>query len=125
MVLISMADGDIDDSEVKMISSIYGKIAGQELDEKSILEEALSAKKEGLSVTDYLLTVSPFLNDSGKERIIRAAFFVAAADGEFHDEEVKLLEEMAGALEISQAHFKGIVAELLKGLEPAGTIEEG
>jgi hypothetical protein len=52
---------------------------------------------------------------------VRAAFFVAAADGKITDEESALMAELGTALELSPAHFKGIIDELL---QPAATPPE-
>jgi tellurite resistance protein len=44
---------------------------------------------------------------------VKAAFFVAAADGRVTEEETSLLAELASALEMSPAHFKGAIDQLL------------
>jgi tellurite resistance protein len=112
MVLMMLADGVIDDEEVATICEIYGRLAETELTPAKVREEASDAQREGLDVHTYLKSLVGSLNDSGKEMVVKAAFFVAAADGNVSPEERQLLDEIGKALEMSTAHFRGVVAEL-------------
>jgi tellurite resistance protein len=115
MVLMMLADGVIDDDEVTTICEIYGRLADAELTEQGVRTEAADAQREGQSVHEYLQSLLGSLNDAGKEMVVKAAYFVAAADGVIADEERQLLNEIGKALEMSTAHFKGVLAELGDG----------
>ena len=60
------------------------------------------------------LRIIDMVNESGKEIVIRAAFLVAAADGEFHDDEKALLAEIGQALDMSDAHLKGVISSVIQ-----------
>ena len=54
-------------------------------------------------------------NPTNKNKlIIKAMYFIAAADGNFDDKEGELLMETAGVLEMTPAHVKGVLSELDK-----------
>jgi tellurite resistance protein len=112
MVLMMLADGKIDEEEISTIQTVYGKIAKKDVARTEVEREIEAAKKDGRGLQPYLKSVVGRLNDSGKEIVIKAAIFVAAADGKVTDEETTLLAELASALEMSPTHFKSVIAEM-------------
>jgi len=112
MVMMMLADGVIDENEIKTIQEVFGKIAKRDIQRPEIEKEIAAAKAGGPSVEEYCKKMSGFLNDAGKEMVVRAAFLVAAADGKFEEEEKALLSRMAKALELSAAHYRGIIVEM-------------
>ena len=112
MVLMMMADGEIYEEEIETIRQVFGKLSRREVGRDEVDAEVAAAKSEGRGLRPYLASVAPNLNDTGKELVVKAAFCVAAADGKVTDEETALLAELAAALEMSKAHFKGAIAEL-------------
>lgn len=115
MVLMMMADGRIDEEEIDTIQDVFGKLVNREIQREEVDAEVAAARADGRGLRQYIASVSSQLNESGKDIVLKAAFFVAAADGHVSDEETALLSELASALEISPAHFKGVVDELLAG----------
>jgi tellurite resistance protein len=115
MVMMMLADGAVDESEVETIRDIYGKITGRPIERAEVEQEIQQARSDRLSVEDYLGGVIGMLNDKGKELVVKAAFFVAAADGKFEDSEKQLLGRIAKSLQMTSAHFQGIVSELTGG----------
>lgn len=112
MVLMMLADGEIADEELETIRQVYEKVAKKPIDRAEIDAEIRLAKKDSRGIRQYLASIVGKLNDPGKELVVKSAFFVAAADGKFTDEESALLAELAGALEMSPSHFKGVVDDL-------------
>ena len=62
---------------------------------------------------EYLSTIADNLNAAGKELVLKAAFFVATADHEYHEKERNLLTSLAQALGMSERHSGGILTSLL------------
>jgi tellurite resistance protein len=112
MVLMMLADGRIDDEEVETIRIIYGKLAKRDLSKEDVTQEIAASKSDGRGLRQYLASVVGSLNDSGKEVVVKAAYFVASADGNVSTEETNLLGELAAALEMSPAHFKTVIDNL-------------
>ena len=109
MVLMMMADGKVDAEEIETIRQVFGKLSKREVTQAEVDAEVNAARSEGHGLRQYLASVSGNLNDAGKELVVQAAFFVAAADGKVTDEETALLAELASALEMSPAHFRGAI----------------
>lgn len=111
MVMMMLADGAVEDAEVQRIRQVYGNLAKVELTDADVHAEADRARAEKQSLDQFLQGVASKLNDSGKELVIKAAMLVAAADGDLAESELKLLSEIARALGMSQAHFKGVLEQ--------------
>lgn len=116
MFKMALADGEIDDAEISQIVQAFSNIAKREIDAGDIAAELEAARSDTGTVTDYLRAVSPQLNDTGKELIMRSAIAVAKADGHVDDSEVSQLHELVPALDLPRAYANGIFAE--EGLRP-------
>ncbi len=114
MVLMMMADRRIEAKEIETIQKIYGRISGTYLSDAEVREDITKAKETEMGVVPFLRTAMPFLNNNGKEAVVKAAFMVAASDGVLQDEEKDFMGQAANALEMSQAHFRGILTELTR-----------
>jgi tellurite resistance protein len=112
MALITLADGVVDDAEIENMISINEQVTGQTISAKDMRDEVNAAQHESLSLTDTIAHVEPFLNNHGKELVVKAAYLVAMADGVFQDEEQKLLIEIGAGLNLTSAHLKGILGEM-------------
>ena len=112
MVLMMLADGVIDDDEVQAIMGIYQSIAQRPVSEQEVREEIRQAQADGMGVTQYTANLVGALNTHGKEFIIKAAYGVAMADGVMAPEEQMILDEIADALQLSKAHYRGVMVGL-------------
>ena len=112
MIAMLLADGVIDDSEVKELQATFEDLAGVPVTEEDLREEIAVIQNEGSSAIELVRAVAQGLNDQGKEMVITAAYQIAAADGRIDPSEMALIEQIAKEIEISGAHLKGILSEL-------------
>ena len=112
MVAMVLADGSIDDAESRMVCGIYQEITGRPMFPGDVQREAGELRSAGATIESILGIVLGSLNNTGKERVIEAAWRVAMADGEFHQTEQVLLARIAGILEISSSHYQGLLHTL-------------
>ncbi len=111
-MLVSLADGSVDDAEVETIRQLYAQLSGTEMSHDEIHAEVEALQRSGSDVEHALGDITHMLNEHGKELVVRAALMVAAADGTFDDGEQALIQRIAGVLEMSAAHVNGIVASM-------------
>jgi tellurite resistance protein len=116
MVLMMMADGEIATDELTTIRRLYQQLTDRVLEDDDLQNEVKAVEQSGAGAQEALGEIAGTLNDSGKEMVIRAAFLVAASDGEFADEEKQLLSEIAGVLQLQEGQLGRIIDEML---EPA------
>lgn len=112
MVEVSRADGQIDDAEVQVISDVYLRLTGSALTDAEVRAEADRAAGAGQAAGADLRALAPTLNEHGKEMVIRAALLVAGADGTYQDEEWQLILSLREDLDMSTAHFNGVVESM-------------
>ncbi len=112
MIAMLLADGIIDDSEVKELQDTFESLAGVEVTEQDLREEIAQVQQSGFNVLELVQQFGPSLNDKGKEILITAAYQIAIADGHFDETEQVLLQQIAESLELTKAHFRGLLAEL-------------
>ena len=112
MTMMMLADGKIEDSEKAMMRDIYTHMADSELSDHDIDEEINSCKENPIGLEEYLNELFPQLNESGRETIIKLAYWISIADGQFDKAEKKLLVKLAKHFQISNAHLKGIMSEV-------------
>jgi tellurite resistance protein len=111
MMLMMMEDGRIRESEQRMILDLNRKLTG-EAPSLEAMDEHLDAVRTGPgTATDYARSIAPFLNEPGKELVLKAAFAVAVADRQVHPTERTLLHEIGRALHMSPGHIRAVIAE--------------
>ena len=116
MFKMALADGDVDQTEIDQIAQAFSNITKREIDAGDIAAEIEAARDDNRSIADYLRTVAPGLNDTGKEMVMRSAIAVAKADGHVDETEVAELHALVPALDLPRPYANGIFAE--EGLRP-------
>ena len=119
MVMMMLADGQIDEQEMLTVQTIINKYSHNDitLDELEEFTRIVQEKNEDIST--YLSKVTPSLNEHGKEIIIKCAIAVAGSDGHIDDSEIKLINEMAQIMQMSSSHLKGIFADIQQNAKPS------
>lgn len=118
MVLIMLADGEIDDNEMATVLKIVNKFGHNDITLQELQEYVIKVQRNPEEISTYLKGISPLLNLHGKESIIKCAIAVAASDGNIDASEMKLIYEMAKVMEMNKKHFDRIIEEI-KNPEPS------
>lgn len=105
MLLMMLADGVIDDLEVQTVARVFQQIGGGPLPESAVRTHAEHARVDHRDIDEYLQTTALTLNEEGKLTVIRGAYEVAAADGEFQLEERALMRRIVAALRPARDPF--------------------
>ena len=119
LVLMMLADGEIDDREKQVVLDVANKFSHNDMAMHDLEQYITEVQHQSEGVDTYLKRVAPMLNSHGKEVVIKCALTVAAADGHIDNSELQLLKEIALALEVTGAHLKGILAELAPQPQPS------
>lgn len=112
LVLMMLADGKVEDSEVDTILGVLGGLEKRVVSRDEIDAEIRAAQAQPSDIEGYCKTMQGTLNDAGKEMVIRAAYHVANADGDFASAEKETLARMASALGMTRAHFAGVLQQV-------------
>lgn len=112
MVLIMLADGEIDDNEMALVLKIVNAFSHNNMTMEELTNYVQQVQANPEPIQTYLSKVASSLNEHGKEIIIKCAFSVAGADGNLGESEIQLITEMARTMEMSGSHLKGILHEM-------------
>ena len=112
MVMMMMVDEKIEDSEIETIKEIMTSITEDEVTDAEIDEEIKFIREEPDNPESFLKTMFPHMNEQGRELVYKACYYVSISDGELDVSEEKLLKSVAKILQLSNAHIKGIEAEI-------------
>ena len=114
MIQMMLADGVIDDEEIDAIRNIYSHLTGKEITVGEIRADSASLQASKQDICTMLKGMAGSLNDNGKAMVVRAAFMVATADGEFHDDEKILISSLGRAMSMSGNELKAIISSMLE-----------
>ena len=117
MVLMMLADGEIQENELLTVHKVINNFSPHPIPLEELKDYVEETQKKPEDVTTYIERISPYLNEHGKEVVIRCALAVSAADGHIAESEIKMISVLAGAMRMSQTHFDGIFASLTKEKE--------
>ena len=112
MIAMLLADGIVDDSEIKELQATFEDLAGMEVTEQDLREEIALVQENNVNTLELVEKFGPSLNDKGKEILLTAAYQIAAADGYIDPSEMELMRKIGGILQLSRAHLNGLLAEL-------------
>lgn len=119
MISMLLADGHIDDSEVTMLQTQFKEITGTHVPEQELREEIQHISQQGSSASEMLGSLAGQMNDQGKETVVRAAYAIAASDGNVDQSEQAYLAEVGRSLGMSEAHLTGVISAAMSGQPPA------
>ena len=111
MISMALADGKIENSEIEQILNSFKKITQIKLEKSDLLDAIENIKIQNYSISKIAAAIAPYLNDQGKEKVLRAAVDISKADGVIQDEELVLLHSLSDDLLLPKAYANGIFAE--------------
>ena len=111
MISIAMADGKIGDNEFERIINSFEKLTQIKLGKEDLLDAIRNLKIREHSLSEITEEIAPYLNDQGKETVLRAAIAISKADGAIQEEELNLLHSLSGDLLLPKAYANGVFIE--------------
>ncbi len=123
MVAMSIADGSLDQKEVRSICKIFETLTGDALDEDYVEDIAVSMHNDKSNIETELSRVKHILTKDLKEKIIKASFYILAADGVIEKAEEETLDKIRKGLDYPIVNYKMLKQQFLKKFE--GKLERG
>ncbi len=112
LALMVVSDGVIAEPEIETVRKIFEAISGQSLARSDVLDEAEAVTRTPATVARYLASVAAYLNEYGKEQVLRAAAEVSRADGAVHLRERELVLRLAALLRADPASVSRVLRQL-------------
>lgn len=100
LALMVAADGRIREPEIGTVREIFEAVCGERLSRAQVVAEVEESRREPTTAARYLARVVGYVNDHGKEQILRAAAMVSRCDGELHEKEAALVRRLARVMAV-------------------------
>ena len=113
MSQVAIADGRIDDSEVRHISQILTRLTGTSYAPQQVME---MLQRLNPSAAD-LAQVGQDLSDTDRQIVLEAALNIAVADGDIHPNEYAVVSDLAQRMRIGSDQFRGAMSRISAHLQ--------
>jgi len=115
MSQVAVADGRIDDSEVKQIAHILTRLTGNSY---GAVQVADLLNRLNPSPSD-LAQIGTDLSENDRQIVLEAALNIAVADGEIHPNEYAVVSDLAQRMRIGADAFRGAMSRISAHLNAA------
>lgn len=110
LALMVAADGVIQPPEVQIVRRIFDDLTGLPLSRDDVLDEVAQVGREPSTAARYLARVVGYLNEYGKEQVLRAAVRVSHADGALDEREAAMVRRLGAVLHLPAERTEAILA---------------
>jgi uncharacterized tellurite resistance protein B-like protein len=111
LALMVVTDGRILEPEIASMRHVFEAVTGDEISRADVLAEAAQVTETPMSVARYLARVLGFLNEYGKEQILRATALISTSDGVIHDAERTMVVRLAGVMRLPPERVGAVLNE--------------
>jgi uncharacterized membrane protein YebE (DUF533 family) len=109
LALLVISDGHIHEAEISTVQRVYSAVTGDQLTRAAIIAEAHDVAEHPTSAARYLAEVVGYLNDRGKEQVLRGAALVIGADGHVHDAEADLVRRLGAVMQLGEDRIEYVL----------------
>ena len=113
----ALADGDLNDKEVEMISAAFMSVMPERLDRQSVYRLAKLIEDKGDEILSDIHSEGRMLNLDARKAVIGACVKVAKADGTIDVRETAAMTAIARRLDFSEDETQTLIAELMENAE--------
>jgi uncharacterized tellurite resistance protein B-like protein len=109
LALLVISDGHVDDAEISTVQRVFSAVTGKLLTRETVMAEARDTASEPTTAARYLADVVGYLNDHGREQILRGAALVSGADGRVHHAEAELVRRFGAVLQLPEERVEYVL----------------
>ncbi|MGL4514858.1 MAG: TerB family tellurite resistance protein [Lacipirellulaceae bacterium] len=110
MLAVAVADGEPADGEIALAVELFAQITGNSIKVNDARKRTEEIATQRSLAEGALRAVAGRLTDEGKSLVLRAAYTVAAADGEVTKKEAKVMNKFAETLGMDQASVNAAIS---------------
>ena len=109
LALLVVSDGHIHEAEISTVQRVYSAVTGSQLSRAAVIDEAREVAEQPTSAARYLGEVVGYLNDRGKEQVLRGAALVVGADGRVHAAEADMVRRLGAVMQLDEERVEYVL----------------
>lgn len=118
LAMMTLADGRVEEAEIAAMLEYLMFAENRQVARAEVLAELEAASRAPADVETYCRQIMGFLNEQGRQDVLKAAHRVASADGHVDPSEQKLLERLGIALGMKPAQISSNLAATPQPMQP-------
>jgi hypothetical protein len=111
LALMVVTDGVIAEPEIATVQEVFEAVSGRSLGRAEVLQEVQEVVRTPATAARYLASVTGYLNEYGKEQVLRAAAMVSRSDGTVHARERELVVRLGGVMRTEPVRIGRVLRE--------------
>jgi uncharacterized tellurite resistance protein B-like protein len=111
LALLVITDGVVHEAEIQTVQRVYEAVTGGRLAREEVLAEASDVAAQPTTAASYLGRVVGYLNERGKEQILRGAALVSGADGYLHPQEAEMVRRLGAVMKAEPDRIEGVLRD--------------
>ena len=113
LAMMVITDGHIHGREVETVREVFRAVSGREIPPERVLDEIVEVRREPVTVARYLARAMAFLNEYGREQVLRACVLISRADQHLHRRESEMVRHLGRVMRLEQERIE----EILRSVE--------
>jgi uncharacterized tellurite resistance protein B-like protein len=110
LALLVITDGRIHETEIRTVQQVYDAVCGTCLTRAEVLAEMEAVAAAPTTAARYLAQVMGYLNDYGKEQVLRGAARVCSADGDVAESEIDMVRRLGAVMRLDRSRVEAVLA---------------
>ena len=111
IVNVAIANKNIEEIDIVGLTLCFQRITNLTLEKDMLMETIQRVKHGDHSIQDVARSIAPYLNDAGKEAILRAAIEMAKTYGSVDSTRLQILHQLSDDLLLPRTYSNGIFSE--------------
>jgi uncharacterized tellurite resistance protein B-like protein len=110
LALLVITDGRIHETEIRTVQQVYEAVCGTCLTRAEVLAEMEAVAAAPTTAARYLAQVMGYLNDYGKEQVLRGAARVCSADEDLAESEIDMVRRLGAVMRLDRSRVEAVLA---------------
>lgn len=111
LALLVITDGKMEQAELQTVQRVYEAVTGLRLTREAVIAEVEDVANDPTTAASFLSRVVGYLNDRGKQQILRGAAMVSSADGHIHESEAEMVRRLAAVMKLDDPLVESVLRD--------------
>ena len=111
LALLVVTDGRVHEVELQSVQRVYESVTGSRLARAEVVAETAAVALQPTTAASYLSRVIGYINERGKEQILRGAAMVSASDGQLDPSEADMVRRLGAVMKTDPDRIETVLRD--------------